>query len=238
MEDRANVGATRVLLVGEDEDTSALTSVVLTQGGIFDVVGPARSWMELANLLLALSPQVVLLDLDSPGKGVLAALKMAKQLSPQSRIIALATNPKMDSALLPDLDSIVAKDASIDHTLAVIGQTTEREKPPVQEVRSNPKEAMEEGEEATHLPVLGTINLQAGPFGSFRSLATFQEALGRLEGVRSVKVRRFHRGTLYAGIQYDGILPLGQRLAGLTQFKPRIVSDRADSIQLAVEAEG
>ncbi len=240
--------ATRVLLVGEDEDTCALTSVVLTQAAVFDVVGPARSWVELANLLLALSPQVVLLDLDSPGQGALAALKMARQLSPQGRFIALTGDPKMDGPLLANLDAVLSKDAPIDHMLSLLGQPPEGELPSVQEVQSHHEAEyelpsvqevqshQEEGDDA-YLPALGTVNLQAGPFGSFRSLATFQEAVGRLEGVRSVKVRRFHRGTLYSSVQYDGILPLGQRLAGLTQFRPRVIADRAGSIQLAIEAE-
>ncbi len=268
---------TRVLLVGEDEDTCSLASVVLMQAAVFDVVGPVRSWVEMANLLLAHSPQVVLLDLDSPGRGVPAALKMARLLSPPSRFIGLAGDPKVDGALLVDLDAVLLKDAPIDHALAVLSgasgksaahsvvilsasegspvggemlryaqhdgvvnlldgppsRTAGGEPPSIQEVQS----VQEEGND-DHLPAHGTINLVAGPFGSFRSLAAFQDALGRLEGVRSVKVRRFYRGTLYASVQYDGILPLGQRLAGLTQFKPRVIADRAGTMQLAIEAEG
>ncbi len=255
---------TRVLLVGEDEDTCSLAAVVLMQAAVFDVVGPVGSWVEMANLLLAHSPQVVLLDLDSPGRGVPAALKMARLLSPPSRFIGLAGDPKVDGALLVDLDALLLKDAPLDQTLAALGRASSNGWEPVQEVQSQVEDAsgaiapddqtpaapadpqVDETVAWTpepdtlpgeHITTHGTINLVVGPFGSFRSLATFQEALGRLEGVRSVKVRRFYRGTLHASVQYDGILPLAERLPALAQFKPRVIADRAGTMQLAIEME-
>lgn len=86
---------------------------------------------------------------------------------------------------------------------------------------------------------LGSINLVVSPFESFRSLAAFQQALEELEGVRRVKVRRFHRGTLYATVQYDSVLPLEERIKQLAQFLPRVVGSAPGSLELRIgETEG
>ncbi|MCL5263791.1 MAG: hypothetical protein M1343_01115 [Chloroflexi bacterium] len=84
---------------------------------------------------------------------------------------------------------------------------------------------------------LGSVGLVVSPFGSFRSLAAFQKAVEELDGVRSAKVRRFHRGTLYQVVQYDGAVPLEERLENLVQFRPRVVSRSASSIELKLDLE-
>ncbi|HEX2924017.1 MAG TPA: hypothetical protein VHS28_08335, partial [Chloroflexota bacterium] len=85
-------------------------------------------------------------------------------------------------------------------------------------------------------PATGAANIIVSSFNSFRALGAFQNALERLEGVRSIRVRRFHRGILYAVVHYEGIVPLEQRLTELCQFAPRIASTRPGTIELHVEA--
>ncbi|GEM_PF-2551359 len=84
------------------------------------------------------------------------------------------------------------------------------------------------------LPPAGTVNLIVSPFGSFRSLGVFQQALQGLEGVRSARLRRFHQGTLYMIVRYDGSISLEERLKDLTQFAPRLVSSKPGLLELRV----
>ncbi len=86
------------------------------------------------------------------------------------------------------------------------------------------------------IPTVGPINLIVSHFGSFRSVGAFQHDLERLEGVRSVRTRRFHRGTLYLLIRYDGVTPLEERLKELVQFDPRVVRIGTNSIELHVNS--
>lgn len=81
---------------------------------------------------------------------------------------------------------------------------------------------------------LDATSLTVSAFDSFRALAIFQEALAGLSGVRGVKVRRFHRGTLYALVQYNGSVPLEEKLMELQSFKPQVVSSKPGSIELHV----
>lgn len=83
---------------------------------------------------------------------------------------------------------------------------------------------------------LSSITLVVSPFGSFRALTAFQKALDRIEGVRSVKVRRFHKGTLYASVQYVGVIPLEERLKELVQFQPRVIASANGAIELRIDS--
>lgn len=255
---------TRVLLVGNDQDTCTLAALLLSQAGVFEVVGAATHWTEMANLLLAHAPQLVLLDLDSPGQGVLESLKMARLLSGRSRFVGLASGPKPHSERPVELDALLPKELPVDQVVAALGGARREEQPPTPEDPSGERVAGAAGApggapaadpadgkdsetevwspefdtlSGEPIPAFETINLEVGPFRSFRSLAAFQEALGRLEGVKSVKVRRFHRGTLYATVHYHGILPLAERLAALTQLKPRVVAEQAGSLQVRIDPE-
>ncbi len=80
-----------------------------------------------------------------------------------------------------------------------------------------------------------SITLVVSPFGSFRSLTAFQTAIEGLEGVRSAKIQRFHKGTLYQLVQYSGVIPLEERLKELTRFKPQVVASSNGSIELRID---
>lgn len=84
-------------------------------------------------------------------------------------------------------------------------------------------------------PVLTTATLVAGPFGSFRALMAFQKALDQLEGVRGIKVRRFHKGILYATVHYVGVVPLEQRLKELYAFHPQIITSDEERVEIRVD---
>ena len=86
------------------------------------------------------------------------------------------------------------------------------------------------------IPTPGPISLVVSHFGSFRSLAAFQHDLEGLDGVRSVRTRRFHRGTLYLLIRYDGVIPLEERLMELVRFEPQVVRIAPNSIELHVNS--
>jgi hypothetical protein len=88
------------------------------------------------------------------------------------------------------------------------------------------------------IPTFDTINLQVGPFASFRALAAFQNALNQLDGVMRVKVRRFYRGMLHASVQYNGILPLAERLSALSDFKPKVTVGEEGTLHVSIEPEG
>jgi hypothetical protein len=83
------------------------------------------------------------------------------------------------------------------------------------------------------------IDLIASPFDSFRALSEFQKAVERLNGVRGVRVRRFHQGTLHQVVQYEGVIPLEDRLIELVQFKPKVIARGRDRIEIRIgSAEG
>jgi len=66
-------------------------------------------------------------------------------------------------------------------------------------------------------------------------LGSFQQALEKLEGVRSVRVRRFQGGTLYAAVRYAGTsAQLEEQLKDLVQFDPRIIDSKPGIIELRI----
>lgn len=79
--------------------------------------------------------------------------------------------------------------------------------------------------------------LYAYPFASFGALASFQTALRKLTGVRSVRTREFTKGTLRLWIEYDNPIPLAQRLAGLEQFQPKVVREDGNVLEIVVEPQ-
>ena len=82
------------------------------------------------------------------------------------------------------------------------------------------------------------ITLVAYPFRSFVALNEFQDALRGLRGVANVKVRRFYRGTLHLGVEYEDMLPLTERLRDLEGFAWRLVSSSEQEIELMLEEQG
>jgi DNA-binding NarL/FixJ family response regulator len=62
-----------------------------------DIVGTARSGEECVIKAQALAPEVVLMDLNMPGRGGLWAIPLLHILFPETRVIALTLNDGADS---------------------------------------------------------------------------------------------------------------------------------------------
>ena len=82
------------------------------------------------------------------------------------------------------------------------------------------------------------ITLVVYPFRSFVALNEFQDAIRALRGVVNVKVRRFYRGTLHLGVEYEDVLPLTERMRDLEGFAWRLVSSSPQEIELMLEEQG
>jgi len=280
-----------ILLVGENVNSCSMLAAVLRHQGRYEVMGPATTWAEMCYLLLAHSPRLALVDLESPGQGVLESIRVGRRLSPETRFVGLTDGSGPKEGNLHDLDATLARALPISQTLQTLSRLVEEqpgqesgptEKPGDQSpprmagssgVALFPKAVGEQrwepdpsstpspialtagrsnggsggadrwsGDPDGHpegiIPTFDTINLQVGPFASFRALAAFQNALCRLEGVTRVKVRRFYRGMLYASVQYSGVLPLAERLTALSDFNPKVVADDAGNLHVSIELEG
>jgi len=89
-------------------------------------------------------------------------------------------------------------------------------------------------------PLREHLTLVAYPFRSFVALNEFQDAVRALRGVTGVKVRRFYRGTLHLGVDYEDVIPFTQRLREVNEsFEWSLVSESSQEIeiQLAESAE-
>ena len=64
----------RILLVDDDEATRKLTAAWIRNDGRFEVVGEAANGVDAVDLVAALQPDAVLLDLVLPGMSGLVAL--------------------------------------------------------------------------------------------------------------------------------------------------------------------
>jgi hypothetical protein len=78
------------------------------------------------------------------------------------------------------------------------------------------------------------LNLQVARFTSFSDLNAYPRALAAIPGVRDVKIRRFHKGALYLSVDYEGVLPLTERLGDVAGYPARHVSVAEDTIQVVL----
>jgi hypothetical protein len=76
------------------------------------------------------------------------------------------------------------------------------------------------------------VTIVAHPFRSFVALNEFQEEIRRLRGVINVKVRRFYRGTLHLGVEYEDVIPLAERLRDLQGFQWRLISESDQEVEI------
>ena len=84
-------GAVAVLIVDDQAPfrTSARTVVGFTAG--FEVVGEAKSGEEAIEQVESLEPQFVLMDINMPGMGGIAATKRITAEHPDVRVVLLST---------------------------------------------------------------------------------------------------------------------------------------------------
>ena len=81
------------------------------------------------------------------------------------------------------------------------------------------------------------LDLEVSKFTSFADLNGYCDALGKLPGVRDVKVRRLHKGVLSLSVDYEGIIALSDRLGEIKDHPPKRVSTEGDTIQVALTLE-
>lgn len=81
------------------------------------------------------------------------------------------------------------------------------------------------------------LDLQVSRFTNFADLNSYRDAISRVPGVRDVKIRRVHKGVLFLSVDYEGIIPLADRLHDIREHPPRRVSSNGDTIQVALTEE-
>lgn len=81
------------------------------------------------------------------------------------------------------------------------------------------------------------LDIQVSKFSNFADLNGYREELAALPGVRDVKIRRVHKGVLFLSVDYDGIVPLTERLEDIRGHPARRVSMNGDTIQVALTDE-
>jgi hypothetical protein len=76
----------------------------------------------------------------------------------------------------------------------------------------------------------------ASPLRSFEQVNEFRNRLTALEGVISLKVGRFYRGSLRVVVEYADVVPLVLRLRDLQNFTPIALTEHNDRIELTLDA--
>lgn len=82
----------------------------------------------------------------------------------------------------------------------------------------------------------GSYEISAGPFAKFATMNALFEKLQAIDGVREVRMGRFQRGILDVGVDYDGTVPLTDRLTTLEGLPLSVTSVDGKRIQLTLTA--
>ena len=85
-QDRLARSEVHVVLVGEDEEVTALLAVILDRPG-FGVVGQARHRREALSMVARLQPDFVVIDLDGPDLDELETLDGIRRRAPATKIV-------------------------------------------------------------------------------------------------------------------------------------------------------
>jgi DNA-binding NarL/FixJ family response regulator len=96
------VSVVRVLLVDDSADLRLVVRDALEAYGGFEIVGEAADGDRAIELAAELEPELVLLDLDMPGRGGLQALPDIRRAAPRSRVVVLT-----------GLDAVDVRDTSL-----------------------------------------------------------------------------------------------------------------------------
>jgi DNA-binding NarL/FixJ family response regulator len=83
----------RTVLVDDVEDMRALSRSLLARDGRFTVVGEAANGIQAIELVTALRPDVVILDIGMPLLGGIETLPQLRVISPETRIVMHSSYP-------------------------------------------------------------------------------------------------------------------------------------------------
>ena len=90
LEHAVDRGALRVVIAEDHKMMRTLISELMTRHG-FSVVGLAESGEDAIRLAGTVKPDVVLMDIDMPGMGGVAATPLVLQAAPATRVVGLSS---------------------------------------------------------------------------------------------------------------------------------------------------
>lgn len=87
MEDGA---AIRVAVVDDDPDIRALLKMSFEMDDRFELVGEAADGVQAVELITAVQPDLVILDLDMPRRGGLEAMQVIRDVRPSAKVVVFS----------------------------------------------------------------------------------------------------------------------------------------------------
>lgn len=118
----------RVLIADDVEGVRQDLRTFLTLTGNIEVVGEASNGLQALQLVEALCPQVVLMDLEMPIMDGYEAARQIKVRNPKCRVIILSihgSEAERQRAFQAGVDAFLAKGASLDVLLQTIQAVNE-----------------------------------------------------------------------------------------------------------------
>ena len=84
----------RVLVVDDSEIFQQVGTTLVSEAQGLDLAGVAASGEEAIRLLLELKPNLVLLDVHTPGMGGLEAARVIRRESPETVVVLVSADPR------------------------------------------------------------------------------------------------------------------------------------------------
>jgi hypothetical protein len=114
------VSTTMVLLAGENVDERQWLAMVISRDSRMLLVGEAGGWQEVLDAMTALSPHVVLLDVDTLGDVPTDGLSRLAEEFSRTALVGLCQDEECRAEVLPHLDLVLSKDVPFDSLLGVV----------------------------------------------------------------------------------------------------------------------
>lgn len=127
--------ARRVFLVDDHDVVRAGMNAVLDES--FDVVGEAGDVASAVAGILAVHPELVVLDVNLPGGGGAEVVRQVRRLDPDVRFMALTVSTSREDVvqmMQAGVDGYITKTTSSDQLPGLVAQTAEGQRPVSPEV--------------------------------------------------------------------------------------------------------
>jgi DNA-binding NarL/FixJ family response regulator len=112
----------RILLVDDESDVRAAVRQLIELQTTFDVIGEASDGREALDLVEALQPDVVLMDVRLPVLGAIEATRRIKERWPHIHVLAFADDPTHAAELMEaGATGYLVKDAAADRLVYSLG---------------------------------------------------------------------------------------------------------------------